>query len=170
MAAPGVRLNQGERIICDELPSSFWTMGFYIFSLGLWAIWRGRHHFLLTNQRLMITKGIVSKSEQSVPLARIQDVVLQRSVLRGGWVRISSAGGGLGIERIGPLTQEAARKFADELSQVVPSHGDGVSTSGVATQSSSSVSEELHRLAGLRDSGVLTDEEFSSQKVKLLNG
>jgi hypothetical protein len=33
-----------------------------------------------------------------------------------------------------------------------------------------SLSDELQRLAGLRDSGVLTNEEFSSQKVKLLNG
>lgn len=166
MAAPAVRLNPGEQILQDEIPSAFWTYPRYVPTLGLWAIWRSRHHFLLTNQRLIIAKGIVSKSEQSVPLARIQDVVLQRSLITGGWVRISSAGGGLGIERIGPLTREKARQFGDALHQVVPSHGDGVSTGGATP----SVSEELHRLAGLRDSGVLTDDEFSSQKVKLLNG
>jgi hypothetical protein len=166
MAAPAVRPNPGERICKMSFPSPFWTYPWYVPTLGLWAIWRGRHHFLLTDQRLIIAKGIVSKSEQSVPLARIQDVVLQRSLLKGGCVQISSAGGGLGVERIGPLTREKARQFGDALSQVVPSHGDGVST-GRATPSAS---EELHRLAGLRNSGVLSDEEFSSQKVKLLNG
>lgn len=64
-----VRLNPGEEILRDELQSPFWTLGRYIVTLGLWAIWRSRHHFLLTNQRVLIVKGIVSKSEQGVPLA-----------------------------------------------------------------------------------------------------
>ena len=104
MGAPAVRLNPGEEILCDEVPSAFWTYPLYLGTLGLWAVWRGRHHFLLTNQRVMITKGIVSKSEQSVPLVRIQDVSLQRSLVAGGYVKLSSAGGGISVEKIGPLT------------------------------------------------------------------
>ncbi len=165
-----VRLNPEEEILRDELQSPFWTVGRYIVTLGLWAIWRSRHHFLLTNQRVLIVKGIVSKSEQAVPLARIQDVSLQRSLLAGGHVQLSSAGGGLGIERMGPLTHDRARQFADAISHVLPTRGDGVSADGSTVQRSTpSVSEELLRLAGLRDSGILTEEEFATQKAKLLN-
>ena len=34
--------------------------------------------------------------------------------------------------------------------------------------SSTSAADELQKLAGLRDSGVITPEEFESQKAKLL--
>ena len=168
MGAPAVRLNAGEEILYDELPSAFWTGGIYFFTLGLWAVWRGRHHFLLTNQRVMITKGIVSKSEQSVPLVRIQDVSLQRSLLAGGYVKLSSAGGGISVEKIGPLTRERAREFADKLSEITRTqHGDGLSGT-VPSSPGGSVAAELEKLAGLRDSGVLSEEEFASQKAKLL--
>lgn len=171
MAAPAVRLNPDEEIVRDELPSAFWTISGYIRTLGLWAIWRGRHHFLLTNQRVMIVQGIVNKSERSVPIGRIQDVSLQRSVLSGGYVRLSSAGGALGIERIGPLTRERAREFADAVSDLLRSqYGDGVSTQSAVSIGSAnpSIAEELQRLAALRDSGVLSEDEFTAQKAKLL--
>lgn len=127
MAAPKVRLNATEQILRDELPSPFWTWPLYVKTFGLWAIWRGRHHFMLTNERVILLKGIVSKTEQTVPLSRIQDVNLMRSLLTGGYVAISSAGGGLGIERLGPFTRERAREFADALSQALPRRDDGVS-------------------------------------------
>lgn len=41
-------------------------------------------------------------------------------------------------------------------------------TSMGATAAGASVGEELTRLSALRESGVLTDEEFSTQKAKLL--
>ena len=43
-----------------------------------------------------------------------------------------------------------------------------VETSAVASPSAPSVSDELKKLADLRDSGVLTDEEFADQKAILL--
>jgi hypothetical protein len=65
------------------------------------------------------------------------------------------------------MTLAKAGEFAEALSQLLPLHGDGVSpmTSGPSTQG---VGEELQRLASLRDSGVLSEEEFSAQKAKLL--
>jgi membrane protein YdbS with pleckstrin-like domain len=169
MVAPAVRLNPDEKIVLDVLPSVFWTAQLYLGTLGLWAIWRRRHHFLLTNQRVMMVLGIVNKHERSVPLSRIQDISLHRSLLEGGHVALSSAGGSLGIERIGPLTRNGAREFADALSELLRvQHGDGVSTPPVAGSGAYSVAEELGRLAALRDSGVLTEDEFAAQKTKLL--
>lgn len=167
-AARRVRLNAGEHILRDQLLSPFWTLGAHIFTLGLWEIWRRRHGAVITNQRAMIVKGIIFKSEKSVNLARIQDVNLSRSIFTGGSVKISSAGGPLGVEQFGPFTQAQAQDFADTLSEAVPGQGDGVSGNGKA--SDSTVGEELQRLAALRDSGVLTDEEFTEQKQRLLGG
>jgi hypothetical protein len=127
MAEPNIRLQAGENIVEDMLPSAWWTLSLYVFTLGLWAIWRGHHHFVLTNQRVVIAKGIVNKSEKAVALGRIQDTSLSRSILSGGRVRLSSAGGPLSIESIGPLTREDARKFADAInSMVATSHSDGL--------------------------------------------
>ena len=121
MVAPAVRLNPDEKIVLDVLPSVFWTAQLYLGTLGFWAIWRRRHHFLLTNQRVMIVLGIVNKHERSVPLSRIQDISLHRSLLEGGHVALSSAGGSLGIEQIGPLTRNGAHEFAGRALGAPPS-------------------------------------------------
>jgi hypothetical protein len=113
--ADGLRLHPDEEIVLEMLPSSWWTLGRFVATLGLWAIWRKRHRFILTNQRIIVSKGIVSKSEQSVPLSRVQDAHMHRSPLTGGRVALSTAGGSLGVEYIGPLTQADALTFADAL-------------------------------------------------------
>lgn len=165
-AARRIRLNTGEHILRDDLLSPFWTWGLYCVTLGLWEVWRRYHRMVLTNQRLMIVKGIVFKSERSVNLGRIQDVNLERSFLTGGYVTVSSAGGPLGIERFGPFTQAKARDFADAISEAIPRGGDGVSSNG--SHNGASAAEELQRLSTLRDSGVLTEQEFTEQKARLL--
>jgi membrane protein YdbS with pleckstrin-like domain len=125
MAAATIRLNQGEEILRDEMVSAFWTWPAYPFSLGLWAIWRRRNRFILTNQRLVVRRGIVQVVERSVPLGRIQDVNLALRVRHAGWVTVSSVGGSLGTERLGPFRQEVAREFADAISHALPRRGAG---------------------------------------------
>ena len=39
---------------------------------------------------------------------------------------------------------------------------------GAAPSESSSVADELKKLADLRDAGILSEEEFASQKAKLI--
>lgn len=110
-----IRLLDDEEIVLDLMLSAWWTSGMYVLTLGLWAIWRPRHRIVLTNQRLVVTRGIVSKSERSVPLARIQDVQLRTSPLSGGEVRLSTAGGSLGVDTIRMLTRADATALADAL-------------------------------------------------------
>ena len=45
---------------------------------------------------------------------------------------------------------------------------DGASAATVTASSGGSVADELAKLAQLRDSGVLTEEEFAAQKARLL--
>lgn len=165
-----VRLGEGEYVLREEVPSAFWTGGQYFVTLGMWAIWRSRHRFYVTNERVIATQGVVTRSERSVPLSRVQDVDLTASVLAGGFVRLSSAGGGLGVQRLGPFTRRRAREVADQLSEMIRSHrGDGLSVPTSAPAATPlMVSEELERLAALRERGVVSDEEFEAQKAKLL--
>jgi len=46
----------------------------------------------------------------------------------------------------------------------------GKKESAATTENNTSVADELKKLADLRDSGVLTEEEFQEQKSKILNG
>jgi len=121
-----LRLQPDEQVILDMLPSAFWTALVYVVTFGLWAVWRSRHHFVLTNQRVLVCNGIVTKGEKSVPIARLQDVTLVRSLLSGGHVRMSSAGGTISVQQIGPLSRENARRFADAISTRIQHGGDGL--------------------------------------------
>jgi membrane protein YdbS with pleckstrin-like domain len=114
-----VRLHPNERIVLDLMPSPFWTVGLYIFTLGLWEFWRRRHHFVVTNERVIVVKGVLNRSEQSAPLARVQDVRLQRSLRTGGSVVLSTAGGSTGVESIEFLTRADALAFADAVTPLL---------------------------------------------------
>jgi uncharacterized membrane protein YdbT with pleckstrin-like domain len=113
-----VRLHHDEEVVLEVFPSPFWTFPRYVF-FGIWEMWRRNHHFVLTNQRVIVAKGIINKSERSAPLSRIQDAHLRRSPLSGGAVALSTAGGELGINLIGPLTRADALAFADAITPLI---------------------------------------------------
>ena len=119
MSNKRLRLRADERVLDEVRPSRWWTLGFYLFSLGLWSFWRRRHRYVLTNQRLIAVKGIVTKSERVLPLERIQDLSVRTSPLSGGRIAVSTAGGSLGFESIPCLTQAKARSFADAIQLAV---------------------------------------------------
>lgn len=123
---PPIRLHPNERVLIDILPSKWWTLGRYVFTLGLWTIWRKRHHYILTNQRIVLTKGIINKTERSAPLSRIQDAQLHRSPLTGGRVALSTAGGALGVEGIAYLTRADALALADALTPLLGGQQQGL--------------------------------------------
>ena len=123
MAAATIQLNPGEEILRDETVSAFWTWPAFLLSLGLWTIWRRRHRMILTNQRLVVCRGITQVVEQSVPLSRIQDVKLSQRRLHAAWVTVSAAGGRAGTESLGPFSRTGAREFADAISHAMPPRG-----------------------------------------------
>jgi hypothetical protein len=56
------------------------------------------------------------------------------------------------------------------ISRIVNEFSVGPMAVGVAAAAPLSKADELKKLAELRDSGVLSEEEFTSQKLKLLRG
>lgn len=114
-AVPPTRLQDGEQVLMTLRPSALWTAGFYVFTLGLWAIWRRRHCWVLTNRRIIAVKGVIGHHEKVLPLERIQDVSMSASPVTGGSIIITTAGGAAGIARIGPLTRAQAYELSDAI-------------------------------------------------------
>jgi membrane protein YdbS with pleckstrin-like domain len=110
-----ITLHQDEVILVDVTPSPLWTCGAYVVTLGLWEAWRRRHRYIVTNQRVLATKGIITKSQQSAPLGKLQDVHTRLSPLQGSSIVLSTAGGALGIESVRNLTRANARAFTEAL-------------------------------------------------------
>ena len=124
-------------------------------------------HFVVTNERIIHRQGLVAKTSMEIPLHRINDVRFHQSILDR-----TVGAGDLVIESAGTQGQEV---FADirrpETMQRIIYERAEVREAGAAPAAASpaaSTSEELARLADLRDRGVLTEEEFRSQKAKLL--
>ena len=60
-------------------------------------------------------------------------------------------------------------KNIQEQTEVLKNQKDERKSQNESQKTENSMADELSKLAQLKDSGVLTEEEFSSQKEKLLN-
>jgi uncharacterized membrane protein YdbT with pleckstrin-like domain len=127
-------------------------------------------HFVVTNERLIHRSGLIAKRSMEVPLNRINDVRFNQGVFE----RMIGAGD-LIVESAGERGQEV---FADvrnpeQIQKVIYQQAEayqGRFSGAPVAQGPSSVTEELQRLADLRDRGAITDAEFQAQKARLLGG
>jgi hypothetical protein len=74
---------------------------------------------------------------------------------------------------ISNLTVPEGRKFVASIEEKIASLSDESTNETSTTQKSNNTSDtlsQLERLAELKEKGLLTDEEFNSQKNKILNG
>jgi hypothetical protein len=97
-----------------------------------------------------------------IPIRQIQGVSTHRAGLSYTTVRVASAG---------DVTEfRAGRKQAEDIRALLLSlmSGPPPGASYPAPPGPASVAEELRKLAELRDTGVLTEQEFQAQKSRLL--
>ena len=112
-----MNLGPGESIVISATPAAtFGVWARWVFTCGLYEIWRRQHRFTVTNQRVVVTKGILNRTERVVPLSKVQDVTV-RTGLFTGYVVLSSAGGGLGIEQLGPVWRRQAGAIGDAITR-----------------------------------------------------
>ena len=128
--------------------------------------WRTTY-FVVTSHRLIYRQGVVARNGVEIPLERVNNVNFEQSIFE----RLIQVGDLL-VESGG---QEGQQVFSDiarpeELQNIIHStiqreknqRSDGApSLAGIA--------HELERLEGLRNRGVLTDEEFEEQKRRLID-
>jgi len=116
---------------------------------------------VLTDRRvLFLVDRIGMKVSEDFSLDRITNVQWALDGMGPGTLTIHAAGATAEIKHVdrrdGPAIVEAIRLAT------APSPAVG------ATSSVSTVAEQLTQLAALRDQGVLTDDEFATQKARLL--
>lgn len=119
--------------------------------------------FVLTNERLILRKGIIARSGVEIPLEVVNDVIFSQTVfermLGFGDLLIESAGE-MGQSRFSNIPRPS--EFQAELYRVREDRTKALATGETP-------SDTLATLARLHADGVLTDEEFAAKKAKLLD-
>jgi hypothetical protein len=112
---PGVDVERGESIVLLARPSIGAVWPKYIVTLGLYGFWRKRDVSVLTDRRVLIGKGIVRRTERSIPLRNINDAMYQRKGLFAYCEIASTMRGRTDVRRVGPLSTRQARQFTQAI-------------------------------------------------------
>lgn len=81
-----------EPIVASCRPAKVPRWIFYLVTLGLYEFWRRATVYAVTDRRIIVRKGIVTRTEGSLPLFYVQDATLQ-TFLWWGRIVVSTAGG-----------------------------------------------------------------------------
>lgn len=153
----------------------------YIVLLVVWALWLAREYlqwrftyFGVTDQRVVFRTGMLAKHGVEIPLERINNINFNQNI----WNRVIGAGD-LEIESAG---REGQTKFDNVR------HPDGVqqeiyrqmevnarrqaswsAPAAPVTAAAPSIPEQIQQLAALRDSGHITEAEYTAKKADLLS-
>jgi membrane protein YdbS with pleckstrin-like domain len=119
--ADGLRLQPDEETILTVLRSGWPVLLRQIATLGLYTFWLNAGVITLTNQRIHMRQGVLTKKETSLPMRFIQDASTHRSLLRVGSIEISTAGAGPGDAYIHPLRPHEAGRLTDAI--LAQAHG-----------------------------------------------
>jgi hypothetical protein len=151
-----VSLPGGIRLFDDE----------FLVSIGKdWGL--SSQKLTLTTHRIVYTHGRVSKDVESVYLTDVKDIRYHRPVVGFGSIDIDTASGK--IEGLPASTNGA--QLRDRMMQLVHwarQRAQQPQVAHAAAAASDNIPAQLVKLALLRDSGVLSVEEFATSKAALL--
>jgi hypothetical protein len=114
-AIRGVNIEHGESALLVARPSIAAVWYRYLLTLGLYHFWRKRNVAILTDRRVLTGKGLLNRTERSIPIARINDAVYQRKGLYAYCEIASTMRGRQHVLRVGPISPRMARKLTDQI-------------------------------------------------------
>lgn len=128
--------------------------------------WLTTNH-VITNERVIYRAGLVSKMGKEIPHEVINDVSFRQSVFE----RIFGTGDLL-IESAGTHGQSRYSDIPDPegVQTVIYAEREKRMLAMNRGSAPSSIAEQLETLSRLHDQGKLTDDEFETEKQKLLGG
>lgn len=104
-----------EEVVLRALPWGAAVSHRYLYTLGLYGIWRKRRPMLVTDHRVLLGTGVFFRTERSIPLNRIESAVY----VRVGPVAYCdvhyTTQRSRRSERLGPLSPVKARQFANAI-------------------------------------------------------
>lgn len=123
---------------------------------------------VLTNLRLIFfSEGFVGHSLEDFPIEKVSSVQ-NKSGLMGGSLTIYASGN---TAEISSIQAADAKRIADAIRAAINLRSQAAQApvgSPIPAQPQIDVADQIAKLAALRDQGILTEDEFSSQKSKLL--
>ena len=133
-----------------------------------WFKWTTTN-FVLTTDRLISRKGVLSKSGREIPLERINDISVNQSlferVIRSGDLMIESAG-----ERGQQHFPDMSKPFLVQNAIYAEMERAGArDAERMAGARQLSIPEQLEKLDELRQRGVISNAEFEAKKAQLLD-
>jgi len=152
----------------------------FLFYPVRWFVKWVTSHFVVTNERVIHLRGLIAKGSMDIPLQRINNVRFDQNIIQrllgAGTLILESAGehGRQVFESV--RNPEHIQRTISEMAETREMAMGGAGPAAPAAPAAepapaaprASVTEELARLADLRDRGALTAEEFEAQKAKLL--
>ena len=136
--------------------------------------------FAVTTQRLIIKTGIISRTTLEINLMKVETVSVSQGIidrLFGGGT-LECRGTGSTRSRIRNVAEpyEFRKAFQDALDRYSNNNVDKDTPSATPVRDVSSsknlktnITQKLFQLKELLDSGILTQEEFDTEKKKILN-
>ena len=165
------RIAGGEGSARDFLLWVTIAAGLVILVYPVWAFIRwATSHFVVTTDRVISRHGLLARESMEIPLEAVSDVRFRQGVLErtiGAGDLIFESAGERGRQVFSNVRDpEGVQRTIHEAREANQRRG----FSGPPRQARASVSEELERLADLRDRGVLNEQEFQAEKSRLLRG
>jgi uncharacterized membrane protein YdbT with pleckstrin-like domain len=136
-------------------------------------------HFVVTSDRVIHRSGWLAKRSMEMPLERINDVRFEQSVLErlvGAGDLVIESGGEYGQNLFSDIrspedVQKLVYEKAEENEHRMPGRPSPTRPSESTTETITterSPLDEIERLAALKERGLISDEEFETQKRRLL--
>lgn len=125
---------------------------------------KGQGLLALTDRRLFfLTDGIMKKTSEDFPFARVSSVSWRSGMVQGTVV-ILAAGSEAKIERV---YKDDGRALVDDARALLAA---GAQTAAVPAPAApvDDIPAQIQKLAGLRDAGILSADEFEAKKAELL--
>jgi uncharacterized membrane protein YdbT with pleckstrin-like domain len=131
-------------------------------------------HFVVTTDRVIHRSGWLAKRSMEMPLERVNDVTFTQTVLErvvgAGSLRIQSASE-YGQNHFRDIRRpEDVQKLIYEMAEANEARMRGTGEARTETMETEAGSPlvEIERLARMKDKGIITEEEFETQKRRLL--
>ena len=158
----------------DARKAGGWIALILLVVTALWLL--GRYlkwvttNFVITSQRLIFRQGVFAKSGIEIPLERVNNVNFNQSIFErmlGAGDLLIESGGEDGQQRFTDIRHpDKVQNLVHAQVEALIHHRAGYRAG--ATTGGGDVTVQLERLEGLLQRGTITQQEFDSQKAKLL--
>ena len=111
----GLPLQDQEEVVLAASPSRGANFYKYIYTLGLYGIWRRRDTAVVTNRRLLLGRGVFNREEHSISMNRVEGARYVRRGMNSYAQLTINDRGRRKVERVGPMSARAARRFVAEV-------------------------------------------------------